>query len=198
MKLIAITGGIGSGKSVVARMLQVMGYEVYDCDSRAKSLMVLDPDVRQQLVQAFGQETYLPDGSINRQHLSAVAFADNRALWRLNGIVHPATAHDIQRWANEQAAIGAKLAFVETALLRTAGLTELVDAVWHVTAPADVRIHRVMSRSGLTVAQVRDRMAAQSAEETIASGEHAIINDGATAVMPQISLLLSKINDTEQ
>ncbi|MBQ9554809.1 MAG: dephospho-CoA kinase [Muribaculaceae bacterium] len=198
MRLIAITGGIGSGKSVVAHMVQVMGYQVYDCDSRAKSLMVHDPDVRQLLVQTFGPETYLSDGSINRQHLSAVAFADEHALARLNGIVHPATERDIQRWADEQAATGAKLAFVETALLRTAGLDKLVDGVWHVTAPAEVRVRRVMTRSGLTDAQVRERMAAQSVEETIAHGECAIINDGNTAVMPQISALLSKVNVTKQ
>ena len=94
MRLIAITGGIGSGKSVVARMVQVMGYQVYDCDSRAKALMTQDDDVRDQLKQAFGDNTFLADGSLNRQHLSAVAFADDNALSRLNAIVHPATARE--------------------------------------------------------------------------------------------------------
>ena len=195
MKLIAITGGIGSGKSVVAHMVQVMGHEVYDCDSRAKALMTDDAEVRQLLVDAFGKETYLDDGALNRQHLSHVAFADSTALARLNGIVHPATARDMQRWAGAQAALGAKTAFVETALLRTSGLDQLVDEVWHVTAPDDVRIDRVMARSGLTSEQVRERMAAQRIEESVMEGEQVIINDNDTALLPQVTRLLQNTNN---
>lgn len=191
MKLIAITGGIGSGKSVVARMVQVMGYQVYDCDSKAKSLMSDNEDVKRQLVEAFGKGIYHADGSLNRQILSAVAFADNDALSRLNGIVHPATVRDMQQWASEQAAIGMNMAFVETAILRTAGLQHFVDGVWHVTAPPDLRIQRVMARSGLTADQVRDRMAAQNIEEEIADGECVIINDGIQALLPQVIRLLN-------
>ena len=190
MKLIAITGGIGCGKSVVARMVKIMGYEVYDCDSRAKALMINDPEVKKQLTMAFGEQTYLDDGTLNRQHLSDLAFADSNALACINGIVHPATARDLQRWADSQAHQGAKLAFVETALLRTAGLDRVVDSVWHVTAPTDIRIRRVMTRSGLTAQQVKDRIAAQIAEDNIATGEHAIINDNTTALLPQVLQLL--------
>ncbi len=192
MKLIAITGGIGSGKSVVARLVQVMGHEVYDCDSRAKALMTENDEVRHLLIEAFGKETYHNDGTLNRQHLSEVAFGDDKALARLNGIVHPATARDMQQWAQRQADNGARVAFVETALLRTAGLDRLVDEVWHVTAPASVRIPRVMARSGLTEQQVRERIAAQSVEDALATGEHPIINDDVTAVLPQVLKLLSK------
>lgn len=190
MKLIAITGGIGCGKSVVARMVKIMGYEVYDCDSRAKALMINDPEVKKQLTMAFGEQTYLDDGTLNRQHLSDLAFADSNALACINGIVHPATALDLQRWADSQARRGAKLAFVETALLRTAGLNRVVDSVWHVTAPTDIRIRRVMTRSGLTAQQVKDRIAAQVAEDNLATGEHAIINDNTTALLPQVLQLL--------
>ena len=192
MKLIAITGGIGSGKSVVAHLVQVMGHEVYDCDSRAKALMTENDEVRHLLIEAFGKETYHNDGTLNRQHLSEVAFGDDKALARLNGIVHPATARDMQQWAQRQADNGARVAFVETALLRTAGLDRLVDEVWHVTAPASVRIPRVMARSGLTEQQVRERIAAQSVEDALATGEHPIINDDLTAVLPQVLNLLSK------
>lgn len=190
MKLIAITGGIGCGKSVVARMVKIMGYEVYDCDSRAKALMINDPEVKKQLIMAFGEQTYLDDGTLNRQHLSDLAFADSNALACINGIVHPATARDLQRWADSQARRGAKLAFVETALLRTAGLDRVVDSVWHVTAPTDIRIRRVMTRSGLTAQQVKDRIAAQVAEDNLATGEHAIINDNTTALLPHVLQLL--------
>ena len=198
MKLIAITGGIGSGKSVVAQMVQVMGHKVYDCDSRAKALMTDDAKVREQLVEAFGKETYLDDASLNRQHLSHVAFANDHALARLNGIVHPATARDMQRWAGEQASQGAGIAFVETALLRTSGLDKLVDEVWHVTAPDNVRIARVMTRSGLTSEQVRERMAAQGIEEDVRDGEQAIINDNDTALLPQVLRLLQENSNNRQ
>ena len=194
MKLIAITGGIGSGKSVVSQVVKVMGYEVYDCDSRAKALMTDDAGVREQLIKEFGKETYLADGSINRAHLSAAAFSDQEALVRLNAIVHPATARDMKRWSDEQAATGSNISFVETALLRTAGLDKLVDGVWHVTAPAEVRIERVMARSGLTAQQVRERMSAQSAEEAVESGEQVIVNDNEMALLPQVIQLLDTLN----
>ena len=193
MELIAITGGIGSGKSVVATMVKVMGFDVYDCDSRARALMTEDADVRRQLVDTFGEQVYLNDGSINRQYLSAVAFRDDKALARLNAIVHPATASDMKQWAARQMADGATAAFVETALLRTAGLDREVDRVWHVTAPDDVRVARVMVRSGLSDGQVRERMAAQAVEDSIADGEHVIINDNKAAVLPQVIRLLKEI-----
>lgn len=194
MRLIAITGGIGSGKSVVARMVQVMGYQVYDCDSRAKALMTQDEDVRLKLKQAFGEETFQPDGSLNRQHLSAVAFANDEALARLNAIVHPATARDLLLWSHERQA---SLCFVETALLRTARLDQVVDGIWHVTAPQEVRISRVMARSGLTAEQVKERISAQATEDSIATGEHVIINDNDTALLPQVLHLLDNIADKQ-
>ena len=194
MRLIAITGGIGSGKSVVSRMVEVMGFHVYDCDSRAKALMIQDNEVKQQLVEAFGRETYLADGSINRTYLSNVAFADDASRARLNGIVHPATALDIKRWAEEQQNNGAHFAFVETALLRTGGLDRIVDEVWHVTAPDEVRIQRVIARSGLTAAQVQSRMASQAAEENVADGEKVLINDGDTPLLAQVMQHLNQAN----
>lgn len=196
MKLIAITGGIGSGKSVVSRMLQVMGYNVYDCDSRAKSLMAHDQDVRNQLTEAFGPETYQADGSINRTYLSEVAFADESSRVKLNSIVHPATARDMSRWAEEQNRHGADMAFVETALLRTAGLDRMMDDVWHVTAPAEVRIQRVMVRSGLTAKQVESRIASQAAEEEVTPGEHVLVNDGDTSLLAQVQQLISQNKST--
>lgn len=190
MKLVAITGGIGSGKSVVARIVQVMGYQVYDCDSRAKALMTNEDRVKSQLLSAFGKQVYLADGSLNRQHLSDIAFAHPEELANLNAIVHPATARDLLHWSTDQCGQGKKLAFVETALLRTAGLDSIVDTVWHVTAPSEVRVERVKVRSGLTAQQVKDRIAAQANEDLIAQGDHVIVNDNATPLLPQVLNLI--------
>ena len=195
MKLIAITGGIGSGKSVVSHRVEVMGYQVYDCDSRAKLLMTQDNEVKGALTKAFGTQTYHDDGSINREHLSSMVFGDRTALTRLNAIVHPATARDMRRWATALANDGARAAFVETALLRTAGMDRMVDDVWHVTAPDETRVTRVMHRSGLTQAQVLDRMAAQRAEDLVAPDEHVIVNDNDTALLPQVMRLLNSNYD---
>ena len=196
MRLIAITGGIGSGKSMVSRIVQVMGYQVYDCDSRAKALMMQDEEVRRLLTDAFGDETYLADGSLNRVHLAEVAFADDDSRARLNGIVHPATARDMSRWAEEQQSNGATIAFVETALLRTAGLDRLMNEVWHVTAPEEVRIQRVMARNGLTASQVKSRIAAQAVEETVSAEEHPLVNDGNTSLMAQVMQLINQNKST--
>ena len=130
---------------------------------------------------------------MNRQHLSAAVFGDNVALAHLNGIVHPATAADLKRWAQSCADRGDRVAFVETALLRTAGLDRLVDVIWHVTAPHDVRIPRVMLRSGLTAAQVQERINVQQIEENVAPGEYVIVNDDIDAVLPQVIQLLEAI-----
>lgn len=191
MKLIAITGGIGSGKSVVSSIVKVMGHQVYDCDTRARQLMLNSEEVRRQVQEAFGPETYLDDGSLNREHLSKVAFKDPDSLARLNAIVHPATARDMQQWAHGLEQQGATVAFVETALLRTASLDRIVDEVWHVTAPTSVRVPRVMARSGISEQQVLERIAAQSIEEAVAPGEHEIVNDGVAAVLPQVITLLN-------
>lgn len=192
MKLIAISGGIGSGKSVIAHIVQVLGYPVYDCDSRAKALMTDDDQLRKQLIDTFGEATYLPDGQLNREHLSKVAFTDDVALARLNSLVHPATLNDIHRWAAEQANDGSSVAFIETAILRTSGLDHVVDSVWHVTAPVDVRVKRVMARSGMTAQQVLDRITAQQAEDQIDSNDKIIINDGLSAILPQVVKLMKK------
>lgn len=192
MRLIAITGGIGSGKSIVASMVKVMGHEVYDCDSRARQLMECSDEVKRQITDAFGPEAYLNDGTLNREHLSHVAFRDAETLSRLNAIVHPATASDLLRWASKLEQLGATAAFVETALLRTAALDRVVDEVWHVTAPTAVRVMRVMARNGITEQQVLDRIASQRIEEAVAPGEHVIVNDGVVAVLPQVFELLKQ------
>lgn len=190
MKLIAISGGIGSGKSIVSRIVSVMGYPVYDCDSRASALMTASNEVRQQVATAFGVESYREDGTLNRPYLSAKVFGNDEALSRLNSIVHPATASDMLQWAEIQQKNGVTMAFVETALLHTAHIDRLVDEVWHVTAPADTRVKRVMVRSGLTAQQVQNRMAAQAIEEEPVDGEQVIINDDVTAVLPQVMRLI--------
>lgn len=131
MKTVAITGGIGSGKSVVSRLLRVEGYPVYDCDSQAKRIMDNDAEIQRQLQNAFGEDVVV-DGVIHRQKLASVVFGNSENLRKLNAIVHPAVIADIKKWS---VAEQKDLVFVETAILRESGMETLVDEVWVVDAP---------------------------------------------------------------
>ena len=181
--LIAITGGIGSGKSVVSKALAMMSYPVYDTDSQARRLMTADETIKQELVRAFGPSVYDDDGNLNRASLASQVFNNQEALERLNHIVHPAVIRDLERW---YVSSHSQHAFVETAILYQSGLDAVVDAVWRVDAPVQVRIDRVMLRSNLTEAQVAERIRAQQSEESHTASDAVIVNDGVTPILPQI------------
>lgn len=190
MKVIALTGGIGSGKSVVSAVLRTMGYAVYDCDSRAKSIMDNSQAIKHSLVEAFGNEAVSTDGVINRGYIAGRVFGDDEALCRLNGIVHPAVHADVERWIGECAGRGQQRVFVETAILRRSNLHDIIDCEWRVVAPESVRVERVMRRNNLPREAVEARINAQAGEEASDSNASMIINDGIMAVLPQVERLL--------
>ena len=111
--IVAIVGGIGSGKSLVSRVLRLLGYEVYDCDSRAKALMNTSPIIKRQLIDAFGEDVFTSDGTVNRQVLAQIIFSNKAALERVNAIVHPQVIADILRTAD---VVSQQPLFVETAI----------------------------------------------------------------------------------
>lgn len=190
-KLIAITGGIGSGKSVVAKVLSNMGYHVYDCDMQAKLLMNTSPLIRRQLTARFGKDIYCGDGSINKPLLSSIIFNDHDALVAVNGIVHPAVKADIINWHSSGTQ---HTNFVETAILAEAGMHTMVDEVWNVTAPIETRISRVISRNSTTRKKVLERINTQSTSlGEIDVPVKTIINDDVTAILPQIISLINTI-----
>lgn len=191
--LIAITGGIGSGKSVVSRILASMGYEVYDTDSRAKMLMDQSDAVKERLVRHFG-ENVVVDGKINRPLLSSIVFGDTEKLRQLNTIVHHLVINDINcNFARNECE---RPKFVETAILYQSGLDKYVDAVWEVTAPESVRVVRVMRRNGLTAEQVSARIASQQHTPRYPLPEvHQLVNDNRQPLLPQILKLISQIVD---
>ena len=179
--IVAITGGIGSGKSVVSQVLRLLDYPVYDCDANAKRLMNESVALRESLVKRFGTDLYR-QGAFNAQYLSSIVFADQSALADLNAIVHPAVKADIQDWWRGKGG----LVFVETAIPYSSGVNQIVDKIWKVTAPTEVRVERVMARNGMTRLQVEQRIASQASEEVQSDKDVVIINDGTTAVIPQI------------
>lgn len=189
MKLVAITGGIGSGKSVVSHLLTLLGYSVYDCDSRAKLLMNRSEDVKRELHEAFGDDVITPQGMVNRDVLSKIIFGNAEALKTVNSIVHPRVVAEIMSLAGK---CNDEYFFFETALPQESGLDKLADAVWLVTAPVETRIERVIKRSGLTREQVMARIASQDYSNIKNNRVEYIINDENKSLTNQLLTLLTK------
>ena len=198
--IIGLTGGIGSGKSTIAKQLRQMGYAVYDTDSEAKRLIVEDAAVRKQMIQLFGSDVY-KDGIYQTAFVAQRVFTDKSLLAQLNAIVHPAVRADILRWTTMQDSpsfrkgLGVGLCFVECAILYQAGFDTLCDKVVAVTAPEEVRLARVLARDHSTIDKVRARMRAQEAERDIERADIVINNDGKSSIptlCEEIIHLLSK------
>lgn len=187
-RLIAITGGIGSGKSVVSAILRILRYPVYDCDTEAKRIMDSDRTIIDAIASDIAADAIRPDGTIDRQTLGRIVFGDAAALQRLNSIVHGAVRRHLSVWYHNNTN---PLQFVETAILYQSGLDRIVDEVWEVTAPDELRILRVMERNGLTREEVEHRIASQRYEPAT---PHAVIRQIANgyndAILPQLRALL--------
>lgn len=201
--LIAITGGIGCGKSVVSQLLRVMGYPVYDCDANAKRLMLTDPLLRQDLVKIFGPSTYNADGSLNKPHLSQAIFSSPELLQQMNAAVHPAVARDIYKVSGEIENLSpdnkanynkhSKILFYESAILFESHFNELAvpNAVISVTAPLETRIARTMMRDNATREQVEKRINSQmSQEEKDRLADYVIKNDDRNSVIVQLDHII--------
>lgn len=185
--IIGITGGIGGGKSTIAKQLREMGYAVYDTDSEAKRLIMEDAGVREEIEQLFGKEVY-KDGVYQTALVAQRVFADKSLLAKLNAIVHPAVKADIERrvsrLASQESRVGNQenLFFIECAILYQAGFDTLCDKVVVVTAPEEVRLQRAVVRDHSTIEKVRARMRAQEAEKDIERADLIVNNDGKTEI----------------
>lgn len=190
---LAITGGIGCGKSVVSHILEVMGVQVYDCDRRAKEIMVSDAGIIKGLKRMFGDSCYNDDGSLNRQFLASRIFTDDNNIERVNALVHPAVKKDFENWA---ASKDCPLVAVETAVLYESGLIDSVDKVLVVWADKETAIRRTIKRSGMSRNQVLSRMLKQvSSEELLLLSDYSIYNDGNTPLLPEVLSLLAEFKD---
>ena len=184
---LGITGGIGSGKSVVARLLQVMDVPVYLTDDAAKQLMTESSDIRRELSALAGAEVYRPDGSLNRALLAAYMFGHPDRVARVNAIVHPRVKADFLCWCGEQERRGFPLVGMECAILYESGFDSLVDRVLTVSAPVDIRLQRVMRRDAAREEQVRKRIAHQLDDSLLVSrADFVVTNDGFTPLLPRL------------
>jgi dephospho-CoA kinase len=191
MLKIGLTGGIGSGKTTVAKVLEVLGVPVYYADEAAKELMHSNELLKQQLILRFGKETYFEDGQLNRKHLSSIVFNNKEKLELLNSLVHPATIADAKEWFSKQQS---PYVVKEAALLFESGTSEGLDYIIGVTAPAALRIKRVMDRDGVTADEVKRRMANQ-VDETLKMKlcDFVLHNNEQELLLPQVLALHNEL-----
>lgn len=187
---VGITGGIGSGKSVVCSLFSSIGIPVYDSDSRAKKLMNENELIKEVLIGYFGSEIYI-EGNLNRPLLAQKIFNNRIALEFVNSIVHPAVRNDFLHWAERQ---NAPYVIEETALLFESGAYKILDKIITVTSPEELRIQRVIERDHTTRENVLQRIRNQLPEtEKVARSDFVIINDHQHSLIEQVNNIHKKI-----
>lgn len=181
---IGITGGIGSGKTLVCRMFKSLGIPVYHSDEEARRLMQEEASLVSGIVKLFGEEAYI-DGSLNRSMIAKRVFQDNKLLNQLNALVHPAVGRDFVRWTETQR--NTPYLIKEAAILFESGAEKGLDRVIVVTAPEELRIQRIIQRDQLSREQILSRMKQQwSDEERSQLADFIIVNDGKRMLIPQV------------
>jgi len=200
MLKVGLTGGIGSGKSMVARIFAVLGIPVFDADTEAKTLMETDPVLKAQLKDAFGEEVYL-NGILQRKKLAEMVFPDENKLRLLNNLVHPRVRDVFFEWVGRHAE--APYVIHEAAILLESGWAFLFDRVITVEAPEPLRIRRVIERDGTSAGEVRSRMERQwTDEERRKHADHVLVNDEKELLIPAIlelhRLFLNENHNTTQ
>ena len=180
---VAITGGIGAGKSTVSKIFEVLEVPVYYADYHAKRLMAEDKLLMDEIKNAFGEESYNNE-ELNRSYLASQVFSDKSKLEKLNEIVHPAVGRDFQEWL---AAQETPYIIKEVAILFESGMDKGMDKIICVSAPKDLRIERVTSRDKVKASQVEDRMNNQFSQEKVESlSDYVIANDGSKSLIEQV------------
>ncbi len=189
---IGLTGGIGSGKSVVSRLFSVMGIPVYISDDEAKRLTVCDPFVRRELIALLGQDVYHGE-QLNKSLLASYVFASSTQADIVNGIIHPRVKNDFRVWVGRQ--INPFIA-LESAILLEAGFREEVDLLVMVYAPENVRIERAMKRDSVSKELIEQRVRSQmNDEEKRMQADFVIVNDGETPLIPQVLQLITFLSE---
>lgn len=190
MKLIGITGGIGSGKSVVSLLLEAYHIPVYCADRESKRLTFSSPVIREHLTALLGQEIYTNKG-LNRSLMASLIFRDAALLEKVNGIIHPEVSRDFDLWRER---LHTPACAMESAILFESGFDKKMDVRLMVYAPEELRIRRVMERDGLSESDVRNRMNRQWSDERKKElSDITVLNDGKTPLIPQIDKLIMEL-----
>lgn len=191
---VGLTGGIGSGKTTVCRVFELLGIPVYYADDRAKWLMNHDDQLIASIRETFGEESYR-DGRLTRAYLAERVFNDEAQLAKLNALVHPAVLQDFDNWVKQQ---DAPYVIKEAALIFEAASDKHLDKVIVVTSPEEVRIQRIIQRDAVTRAAVLSRMKNQLPEtEKVKRADFVIDNGGEVLVIPQVLKLHAAIGNRQ-
>lgn len=188
--MIGITGGIGSGKTHMCEILEVLGIPIYNADLQAKRLMQEHSQIRNKLVDCFGESVY-QGGFINRKWLSERIFQDPAARQQVNAIVHPQVKNDFIEWSTS---INSQVFGMESAILIESGLHTYMDKIIAVEAPLAIRIQRIIQRDRCSKEQALERIQAQLSDAERKKFAHYVVNnDGIEALLPQIENILSTL-----
>ena len=187
---IGITGGIGSGKSVVASLFQLLGVPVYIADEESKRLTNQSMTIRRQLIAHYGEAIYTAEG-LNKPLLAAKIFQDPAQRRIVNGIIHPEVKHHFKAWAAQQET---PLCAIESAILFESGFDQVVDTHLMVYAPKALRIERATTRDAASREAIQQRIESQMAdEEKRELADHLIYNDNQQPLIPQVTALIARL-----
>ncbi|GHT61498.1 dephospho-CoA kinase [Bacteroidia bacterium] len=191
MKTIGLTGGIGSGKSTVSRLLEIMNIPVYVADTESKKLVNTSPHIREQLIAVFGSQLYR-NGELDKAMLASLIFGNKENLQYANSVIHPAVFDDFRHWAGQY--MQSPFAVIESAILFDSGFNKTVDVTVTVSAPLEVRIRRVEQRDNVSRESIEARISSQlPEEERNRLSDYVILNDEVHALLPQVESLLNQI-----
>jgi dephospho-CoA kinase len=189
MKIIGLTGGIGSGKSTVSRLLEIMEIPVYAADTESKKLVDISPRIREQLSAKFGLQLYR-DGGLDKAMLASLIFGNKENLQFANSVIHPAVFEDFRNWAEKQNNVS--FVVIESAILFDSGFNKSVDITVNVSTPLEVRIRRVEQRDHVSRESIQARINSQiSEEERNRLSDFTIFNDDTHALLPQVENLVN-------
>ncbi|MDO4692418.1 MAG: dephospho-CoA kinase [Porphyromonadaceae bacterium] len=191
IQTVGITGGIGSGKSLITAILATYGIPVYDTDKRAKTLYDTDTELRAEVIRLFGESLYATaDGKLDRSLLASIIFSNPIALARINALVHPAVRRDFSLWREGLAQCRVRVCAIESALLVGGVLERMVDDVLVVVADDDTRIRRATRRDAVQAEAIQARIRNQMSQaEMILSATWVIDNNDGQPILPQIEAL---------
>ena len=160
---VGITGGIGSGKTYVCKLLELMNFSVFYSDAEAKKIQDTNAYVRSKLIELFGEQAFTENG-LNRKYIAEIIFGNPTAKKQLEEIIHPKVAEAFATWCEEKANKDERIVFIESAILYESGFDKIVDKVIMVYADEDVRIERSMQRDGADRTAIEERIKNQSSD----------------------------------
>jgi dephospho-CoA kinase len=189
--IVGITGGIGSGKTFVCKILNAMGYPVFYSDIVAKDLIAFNQEVKQQVINVFGKKTYFKSGELNKNYLAQQIFSDKNKLEQINQIVHPAVKKKFKEWVSEQSS---DLIFYESAILFETDSYKDFDKVILVVASKETKIKRILNRDNTSLQEIEKRMINQwSDNQKIPLADYIITNNDDSMLMAQINKIIKDL-----